>query len=311
MSTAVARRHPVEVAMLFMVAAMMLVPAMDAIAKYLSLVMVAAQIAFARFAFQVLFLAPLALGRPLLGAPGDGWLHALRGVLLALATTAFFAALAVMPMAETIAIFFVEPLLLSLLAGVLLKEGIGWRRITAILVGFGGAMLIVRPGLDAFGWAALLPLLAGFLFALYLVATRVLAQRTEPVALQFTAGLAGAATMGILLVAGPLFGVQALTPSWPDLASLAWLVVLGLIATVSHLLIVHAFRRASANVLAPFQYLEIGAAVLWGYLIFGDFPGPLTWLGIAIITASGLYVFHRERRLSLAPRGIEEAAESR
>ena len=300
MTTAVAvRRHPVEVAMLLMVAAMLLVPAMDAVAKHLAAVLVPAQIALARFAFQVLFMAPLLAGRPLAIAPGDGWLHAVRGVLLALATTAFFAALAVMPMAEAIAIFFVEPLLLSLLAGVLLKEGIGWRRIVAILVGFAGAMLIVRPSLDAFGWSALLPLLAGLLFALYLIATRVLAQRTDPIVLQLTAGLAGAATITTLLIVGTLQGVTALTPLWPDAEAWGWLVVLGLVATVAHLMIVHAFKRATAAVLAPFQYLEIGAAVLWGYLVFGDFPAPLTWLGIGVIVTSGLYVFHRERRRAL------------
>ncbi len=282
--------------MLCMVAAMVLVPAMDAVAKHLAAVLIPAQIALARFGFQVAFMAPLAVGRPLGIARADLWLHGLRGVLLALATTAFFAALAVMPMAEAIAIFFVEPLLLSLLAAVLLKEGIGWRRVVAILVGFAGAMLIVRPGLDAFGWQATLPLLAALLFALYLVATRVLAQRTDAVALQLTAGLAGTLTMAALLAAGSLAGIAALTPVWPGAEAWFWLVVLGLVATVSHLLIVHAFKRASAAVLAPFQYLEIGAAVLWGYVVFGDLPAPLTWLGIAILTASGLYVFHRERR---------------
>ncbi|TVQ41516.1 MAG: DMT family transporter [Geminicoccaceae bacterium] len=286
--------------MLLMVGAMLLVPAMDAVAKHLSAVMVPAQIALARFGFQVVFMTPLVRGRRLEIAPGDLALHGLRGVLLALATTFFFAALAVMPMAEAIAIFFVEPLLLSLLAGILLKEGIGWRRILAILVGFAGAMLIVRPGLDAFGWAATLPLVAALFFALYLVATRVLAQRTDPVTLQLTAGLAGVATMILVIAAGSLLGVAALTPSWPDAVSWAWLVVLGLIATVSHLMIVHAFKRASANILAPFQYLEIGAAVLWGYVVFGDFPEAMTWVGIAIITASGLYVFHRERRRALS-----------
>ena len=289
--------------MLLMVTAMLLVPAMDAVAKYLAAVLVPAQIALARFAFQVVFMAPLAVGRPFAIGPGDLWLHGLRGVLLALATAAFFAALAVMPMAETIAIFFVEPLLLSLLAGVLLKEGIGWRRIVAILVGFAGALLIVRPGLDLFGWAATLPLLAALLFALYLVTTRVLAQRTDAVTLQLTAGLAGTGTMAVLLAGGWALGVPALTPTWPSASAWFWLAVLGLIATVSHLMIVHAFKRAPAAILAPFQYLEIGAAVAWGYLVFGDLPQPLTWLGIAIITGSGLYVFHRERRRAMASVG--------
>jgi S-adenosylmethionine uptake transporter len=84
------------------------------------------------------------------------------------------------------------------------------------------------------------------------------------------------------------------------------LVLLGLVATVAHLLIVQAFRRASAVILAPFQYLEIMAAVFWGWLVFGDWPEAVTWLGIAIIVAAGLYVFHRERHRALA---LAEASE--
>jgi S-adenosylmethionine uptake transporter len=200
--TAAPARHPTEIAMAMMVAAMLLVPAIDAIAKFLTDALAPAQIAWARFFFQMLFLAPLALRRPRLVELADTPLHLLRGALIAAATTCFFTALTVMPLADNIAIFFVEPLILSLLAGVILREGIGWRRIAAILVGFAGAMLIVRPSFAAFGVYALLPLVAATFFAFYLLLTRLLGARTDAVMMQVTAGLGGLATMSLLLALG-------------------------------------------------------------------------------------------------------------
>lgn len=296
MHAAAPTRHPTEIAMGMMVLAMVLVPAIDAIAKFLTDTLAPGQIAWARFFFQMLFLIPLALrGERLVHLADTPW-HLLRGVLIAAATTCFFTALTVMPLADNIAIFFVEPLILSLLAGVLLKEGIGWRRIAAILVGFAGAMLIVRPSFAAFGAYALLPLLAGTCFAFYLLLTRLLAARTDAIMMQVSAGVGGLATMTALMGLGAVTDWPLMAWRTPDAAGWGLLVLLGLVATVAHLLIVQAFRRASAVILAPFQYLEIMAAVFWGWLVFGDWPEPMTWLGIAVIVAAGLYVFHRERR---------------
>lgn len=301
MHAAAPARHPTEIAMAMMVLAMMLVPAIDAIAKFLTDTLAPAQIAWARFFFQMLFLIPLALRGERLVQLADTPLHLLRGVLIALATICFFTALTVMPLADNIAIFFVEPLILSLLAGVLLKEGIGWRRLAAIVVGFAGAMLIVRPSFAAFGVYALLPLAAATFFAFYLLLTRMLGAHTDAVMMQVSAGVGGLVTMTLLLGLGTFVDWPLLAWRTPDAASWGLLVLLGLVATVAHLLIVQAFRRASAVILAPFQYLEIMAAVFWGWLVFGDWPEPMTWLGIAIIVAAGLYVFHRERRRALAP----------
>jgi S-adenosylmethionine uptake transporter len=296
MHAAAPPRHPTEIAMAMMVAAMVLVPAIDAIAKSLTDVLAPAQIAWARFFFQMLFLLPLALrGERLVHLADTPW-HLVRGVLIAAATTCFFTALIVMPLADTIAIFFVEPLILSLLAGVILKEGIGWRRIAAILVGFGGAMLIVRPSFADFGLYALLPLAAATFFAFYLLLTRMLGARTDAVMMQVSAGVGGLVAMSVLMGVGSVTDWPLLEWRTPDAASWALLMLLGLVATVAHLLIVQAFRRASAVILAPFQYLEIMAAVFWGWLVFGDWPEATTWLGIAVIVGAGLYVFHRERR---------------
>ena len=280
--------------MLLMVCAMLILPGIDAIAKWLSSDLTPGQITWCRFAFQTLFMLPLALRIPGAPRPRDVLVHGARGALLAITTLVFFAALAHLPMADAIAIFFVEPLILTLLAAIVLGERVGIRRITAIIIGLIGATVVVRPNFAAFGWPALLPLLAATCFACYLLLTRRYAVHDDPARMQFLAGLFGLAFMSIALALGTLAAVDVLRPSWPTPVEWTLLALLGAIAAFGHLLVVHAFKRVPAVVLAPFQYMEIVGATLLGWLIFSDFPDPLTWLGIAIIVASGLYVFHRE-----------------
>lgn len=290
--------------MLMMAAGVLVIPGIDAIAKYLADTLPPGQIAAGRFLFQLAFLLPIVLvtGRPLRSNhPG---LNALRGCLIAGATLFFFWALAYMPLADTVAIFFVEPLILTLIAAVFLKEPVGWRRLTAIVVGLVGAMLVIRPSFQTIGLPALLPLGAATCFAIYLVLTRKVAAGDDILTMQLWAGFFGLAMLGSALTVGSAAGVDVLDPIWPSASEWLWMATLGAIATSGHLLIVGAFRRASPGILAPFQYLEILGAVLLGVVIFGDFPSLLTWIGILIIVASGLYVFHRERRLArmTAPR---------
>ena len=202
-----------------------------------------------------------------------------------------------MPIADAIAIFFVEPLILTLISAVFLGEKIGWRRLAAVAVGFIGALIVIRPSFINVGWPALLPLATAFCFAIYLALTRSLANDVGPLAIQALTGYAGCLTLSIAIGLGMLFGIDAALPIWPTPRQWSLLIVLGVIATGAHLLIVMAFRLTSASILAPFQYLEIISATLLGLLIFGDFPQPITWLGVAIIVGSGLFVYWRERRL--------------
>lgn len=289
----------VEKGIVIMAAAMLLLPAMDAVAKTLTAHGVpAGQVAWSRFAFQVLYLAPFMLVGGRYRLVGPIGLHAARGVLIAVATLFFFAALKFLPLADAISIFFVEPLILTLLAALFLGERIGWRRLTAVAVGFCGALIVIRPSYAVFGWAAALPLCAAVCFALYLILTRHLATREDAAAMQFAAGLFGGLTLSVALLVGALAELPAIDPVWPSPSDWAMMAGLGLIATVGHLLVVQAFRRAGPSTLAPFQYLEIISATLLGLLVFGDFPDATTWFGIAVIVAAGLYVFHRERALA-------------
>ena len=279
------------------IVAMLMLPGIDAIAKWLSSSISPGQATWARFFFQLVLLLPLYLrcsGGP---TPTSVMvLHAARGTLIALATLLFFSGLKYLPIADAISIFFIEPLMVTLLSALLLHEPVGWRRLAAIAVGFSGALVIIRPGFESFGWPVLLPVGAALCFSLYIILTRSLVRREDPVRLQFFTGVFGCIVMTLALAFGTSTQMPLLTAVWPD--SFQWILLagLGLIATVGHLLVVHAYRHAPVGLLAPFQYVEIVSATILGWAVFGDFPDPTTWIGVSIIVSSGIYVFHRESR---------------
>ena len=280
--------------MTLMLLAMLILPGIDAIAKWLSSDISSGQVAWSRFFFQTLLMLPLFLRtRGAIVTPALP-LHALRGALIALATLLFFSALKYLPLADAISIFFVEPLILTLLGALFLGESVGWRRLTAVAVGFAGSLIVIRPSFSALGPPALLPLGTALSFAVYLILTRKLAQHEYPERMQFYAGVFGGIVMTAALAVGSVTDVAVLSFVWPDRWQWMLLAGLGVIATSGHLLVVHAFRRAPAGVLAPFQYVEIIGATILGLVFFGDFPDATTWLGVVIIVASGMYVFHRE-----------------
>lgn len=288
--------------MLLMLAAMLILPGIDAIAKWLSGAISSGQIAWSRFFFQTLLMLPLFLRTrgPIVTSALP--LHALRGALIALATLLFFSALKYLPLADAISIFFVEPLILTLLSAVFLGESVGWRRLTAVAVGFAGSLVIIRPSFHALGLPALLPLGTALSFAVYLILTRKLAQHEQPERMQFYAGVFGGIVMTAALAAGEATDIAVLSFVWPDRWQWFLLAGLGVIATTGHLLVVHAFRRAPAGLLAPFQYVEIIGATILGLVFFGDFPDTVTWIGVVIIVSSGMYVFHREAALARRAR---------
>ncbi len=285
-------------AMMMMIAAMLMLPGIDAIAKWLSGSVSSGQVTWSRFFFQIILMSPL-----LLKTRGPWFtpalaLHAARGSLIALATLFFFSGLAYLPLADAIAIFFIEPLLVTLLSALFFKEAIHWRRISAISLGFVGALIIIRPTFGEVGFAALYPVGAAFCFSFYIVLTRKLVRHEDPIRLQFFAGIFGCLVMSIALAYGTAQGVAILTAAWPTTDHWLLLGALGLIATVCHLLVVYAYRLASIGILAPFQYVEIIGATILGLVIFDEFPDTVTWVGVAIIVSSGMYVFHREARLA-------------
>src|SRR6056297_929629 len=285
---------------LLMIGFCVLAPLQDSFAKLIGGAVAVGLVAATRFVFQAGLLLPVALAFGWLHRPGRGeiGLHLLRGALLLVATAFFFTALRFMPIADAIAIFFVEPFILTLLGGLLLGEPIGPRRYVACGIGFAGALLIIQPSFEEVGAVAFLPLGTALCFAFYMILTRRMATRMHPITLQAYTALAALLVAAPVLLAFDGSDVAALDPSWPDMRA-AWLLAgLGVIATLSHVCISFALSLAPASLLAPLQYLEIVGATLFGYLIFSDLPDALTFAGISLIVASGLYVFLRERHLA-------------
>ncbi|PPJ46551.1 EamA/RhaT family transporter [Rhizobium sp. KAs_5_22] len=287
--------------MALMAGCMMVLPFMDAIAKYMANVegMSPGQVNFYRFFFQVVCIVPFLLamnGWSALSAKRPG-LNLLRGVLHGAASLMFFTAVKYMPLADVFAIYFVEPFILTALSAIFLGEKVGWRRWLAIVVGFGGAMIVIQPSYAVFGLTSLLPVACAFLYALYMFLNRAIGEADAPVTMQTLAGIGGTLFMGAVLIGGNAAGqvdfAISLPASW---LALALLVILGSISGYAHLIVVRAFRMAPLSVLAPFQYFEIIAATILGYALFNDFPTVSKWVGILIIVGSGLFILWREQR---------------
>ncbi|WP_026617807.1 DMT family transporter [Ensifer aridi] len=282
-----------------MVLSVLISPGIDILSKLAVATLPSAEITAARFLLQVVFILPVVLVR---GTLFDlTWrksaLHALRGGLLLLTMLSFVTALKVMEVADAIAIFFVEPIILTILGSVFLKETIGWRRYTACGVGFLGALLVIQPSMQEVGLIALLPIVTAFSLALFLLVTRMVAQNEDPWSMQFHAGIWGGLFCLVLMWLGEGSGSDVFDPVWPEGLTWIYLLGVGVTATISGVLGVYAYRAAPASVLAPLQYLEIVSATILGWLVFGDLPDALKWLGIAIIIGSGLYIIWRERQV--------------
>ncbi len=245
-----------------------------------------------------------------------GWPKMLaRGLLGFVAYAAYYLGLASLPMAETVALYFTGPLFITLSAALFLGERVGFGSAMAVAAGFAGVLLIVKPGSEGFDLAALLPVLGALGYALAMVAARPLG-RTETVAAMAFWGnlcflfcaLALSAVYGTGTYAGAAHPSLAfLTRHWvmPDATDLALMAACGVIAAFGLTLLTHSYRIAPAPSVAPFEYSFMFWAVLWGWLVWGDFPDSFGWLGIAVIVAAGLVVI----RAPSAPASEKAAPE--
>jgi drug/metabolite transporter (DMT)-like permease len=279
--------------------AMILLPGQDTIAKYISDTVSPGQISWARFFLQSLFTLPFLLyfhgTRGLI--PKRFWLNVLRGALIASSSTLFFVAIKFMPMADALAIFFIEPFILTILSAVIDKEHVGMRRRIAVVAGFIGVLIVVQPSWAVFGPVSLIPALGGTIFAFYALLNRRASASDTPLTMQFTAGVTAMLILTLFLALGGVVGIPDMAPSAVGMREIGFLLLMGVFGTSGHLLFVHAARLAPSSLIAPMQYVEIVMAALFGYVVFGDFPDFWKWVGIAIIVASGAYVFWRESRV--------------
>lgn len=283
-----------------MILAMLLTPLQDVFSKLATASASPTMITAARFLFQGLCMMPLVVwsGSWRRFSWRMSFFHAIRAGIITLSMICFVATLAVMEVADAVAIFFVEPIILTVLSAIFLKETIGWRRYTACGVGFFGAMIVIRPSFQEIGYIAILPVVTALGVAVFALMTRALAHREDPWSMQFQMSLWGLPMSALMLLVGDLAGIAVMTPSFPDPVTLGYMIAVGVFAALTGLLTVYAFRAAPASVVAPLQYFEIVSATLFGWLVFDALPDRVKWLGIAIIIGSGLYIIWRERRVA-------------
>lgn len=274
-----------------------LAPLLDVSAKLAGEAGVAvATIVAARFVVQGALMLPAVLAMRLAWAitPRMAGMVTLRAVFLILSTYSFVSGLTVMPVADALAIAFVEPFILLLLGHLIFGDQVGPRRIAACAVGFAGALFVIQPSIATFGWVALWPLGTAFFFAFYMLITRSMAATLHPVTMQLHTSLAGAAIWLPLLWVFDGSGIVGLDHEGAAGIAWLWLFGVGFWAALAHICMTYALKFAPSATVAPLHYLEIVVAVALGYAVFGDFPNALTWVGITVIVGSGLYLIHRE-----------------
>jgi drug/metabolite transporter (DMT)-like permease len=262
---------------------------MDAIGKGLMARYPVPQVVWARYFFQLswmLLLIPRVGLTGLVRTTRPG-MNIVRGLLLAVSTIFMFSAISFVPLADAYTITFIAPLLVTVFSIPLLGERVGWRRWSAVLAGFIGVLIVIRPGFGMAHWALALPLVTAVGFALYQILTRKVSGTPGETAFAMLFHLAWVGT--VMLTAVVPF-------VWQPIAPLDWLpmAAMGALGGLGHLILIRALTIAPASLLAPFAYTQIAWALLLGYLVFGDVPDVWMLLGGAVIVASGLYVFYRE-----------------
>lgn len=234
-------------------------------------------------------------------------LHLLRGLCVVFANMCYFLALAAIPIADAVAVMFISPLLLAMMSAVLLKEHVGPWRWGAILVGLIGVMIMVRPGGDGFRMASLLPLAAACGYASLHILTRHMRDTESATTMAFYIQVTFIATSGLIglglghgqFASDAHPSVQFLLRGWSWPASSDWpvLALIGVGSVLGGWAISEGYRRSQAAFAAPFEYVAMPLAVIWGFLFFGDWPDPQTWVGIALIVGAGLFLLWRETRI--------------
>lgn len=275
-----------------MCVALALFSCLDASAKFLATTsgLPVAQVVWVRFAGQTaLMLMIVGLANlPSLFATRRLGHQLVRSFLMAATTACNFLALEHLRLDQTVTIVFLAPLVVALLAGPLLGEWVGWRRLLAIFVGFLGVLIAVHPGTEGLDFAVLFSFGAMLAYALFILMTRYLTAFDPPMVTLFYAMLAGT-------LLGAPFAIA--NWAWPAGAT-DWvlLALLGAFGGLGHYLFILAYRLAPASFVSPLIYLQLPAMAGLGYLAFGDVPDAWTLLGAAVIVGSGVYLFHRERK---------------
>ena len=267
--------------------AWMIVPVMDAYAKFLSSSMDVLQITWARYFFTVVFTLSLMLifYRQSLVWSKKPLLQLIRGLILVFSTYLFFYSISFISLPKALTLAFVAPLIVTTLSPFFLKEKVGIRRWTAVSIGFIGTLIVIRPGFIEFNLATFAALGNGICYGFYLILTRKLSTSDNPLLTLLFTGTVGAIILSLFM---PSVWINPTPNQWLMMA------IIGLIASVAHLFLILSLKYADASKLAPLGYTEIITNILISYYFFHELPDNWTYLGLFIIVLSGLYISRRE-----------------
>ena len=271
--------------------AWMILPVMDAYAKFLSLSMDVLQITWARYFFSVvftLFFIIFFYRKSLIWTKKPS-LQLIRGLLLVLSTYLFFYSISEISLPKALTLAFVAPICVTALSPFFLNEKVGMRRWTAVSMGFIGTLIVIRPGFIEINLATLAALGTGIFYGFYLIITRKLSNSDNPLLTLLLTGLIGTVIFSLF---APSVWIYPTLNQWIIMA------IIGLIASVAHLFIILSLKYADASKLAPLGYTEIITNIIISYYFFHELPDNWTYLGLFIIVLSGLYISRREYYLS-------------
>ena len=274
-------------AIIFSLLGWMFLPVMDGFAKYLSADLPILQITWARYFFTVAFTLPIMFfffNKQLVWSDKPK-LQILRGLILLSANICFFYAISVISLAKALTLAFIAPLIVTAFSPLLLGEKVGLRRWTAVIIGFTGSLIVIRPGFVEINLASLSALGTGFLYGFYLIITRKLSTSDNPLLTLLITGAVGAVIVSLVI---PFYWVKPTFNQWSLMAGI------GIFACIGHIFLILSLKFADASKLAPLGYTEIIPNVIIGYYFFNELPDNWTYLGLFIIILSGLYISWRQ-----------------
>ena len=274
-------------AITFNLLAWVMLPIMDGFAKYLSSDLPVLQITWARYFFTVAFTLPIMFFffRKNLVWTDKPKLQLIRGLILLTANVCFFYSISIISLAKALTLAFIAPLIVTAFSPIFLGEKVGFRRWSAVITGFIGSMVVIRPGFVEINLASLAALGTGVMYGFYLIITRKLSSSDNPLLTLLLTGVVGAIIISFVM---PFVWIKPTLNQWSMMAAI------GIFACVGHLFIILSLKYADASKLAPFSYFEIVTNIIIGYYIFSDFPDKWTFLGLFIIILSGIYISRRE-----------------
>ncbi len=274
-------------AIILNLSAWVMLPVMDGFAKYLSSTLPVLQITWSRYFFTVVIVLPIMLifFRKNLTWTEQPKLQLIRGLLLFCANILFFYSISVISLAKALTLAFIAPLIVTVLSPFLLGEKVGIRRWAAVITGFIGSLIVIRPGFVEINLASIAALGTGVLYAFYLIVTKKLHNSDHPLLTLLLTGVVGA-IIGTMIM--PTVWVQPTITEW------YMMFAIGFFASIGHLLLILSLRYADASKLAPFGYFEIVTNIIIGFFFYNNFPDHWHFIGLFIIVSSGIYVFRRE-----------------